>query len=1821
MNKVRQVTGRTTAELKFLERAITRLSVGLGTSSAELTSVARILSQAGFRANDLESALSTLAKTTLAPTFEDITKTAEGAIAIFNQFGKGAAALEQQLGAINAVAGKFAVESADLIGAVRRMGGVFEAAGGSLNELIALFTAVRSTTRESAESIATGLRTIFTRIQRPKTIEFLKEYGVELLDLEGKFVGPFEAVRRLSDALGGLEEGDIRFIRVGEELAGFRQIGKVIPLLQQFEVAERARQEALKGGDSLTKDAATAQETLAIQITKVKQEWLALVRSIAETTTFKTLVKTMLGLASSLAKVLESLKPLLPVMTAFAGIKIARGLGGMLGGLRGGRGLKGILGFARGGVVPGTGNRDSVPAMLTPGEFVIRKSSVSKIGADNLASMNGYATGGRVAKFAKSKPSIKKYYNVGERIKGKGRGRGPVPVHDRYNMPGQPNRIDLQSRDKFRKRAEVIWNAASDVFDKQGLTAANKLIKDKTGRFSQNLGIKELEPGNTDEVRFNKITGGLAEQTVKRKLGAGAKKLKDSRGPDFSLPGGKYAEVKTNKGRVSDNVIIGKAILARGISAKGALKRNNKKDTVSPKIDFYQSKFAKGGSVGTDTVPALLTPGEFVINKKAAGAIGTANLNRMNKSGVSGFAAGGRVGKIQRFAEGGGVGGMGLGGNIVALSMIPGIVESLTTTFDENGEKIKTFTSRLADAFIAMGTTVASVTIAMQAFGVSLSLKGIKDFFGTGSKSFGGLLMSAKGAISTGLSGGSFTTDKRGRESFRIKGAFAKKDEGPVAGIGLDSLSGKQAEFMKGLTNFTNSVRKSAVNFGRSFRKAKIPEALGEMKKGIVTLFPTFSKWGSSLMSGGSVIGTWIKSIKLSRLAIIAETAARWKNKAGQLMDKIPGGRKVRVMGKRMGRGLMTKMGKSSMGRGLGSLVRGGAGLLRGGASMLGLGGGAAAAGGGAAAGGAAGAVAMAQVIPVVGQVVAVMAALAAVTGLVSAGLTAYFDVQYDYEKAVKAGNVALAEKLAVEKEVPGIVQLVNRTFGSLLTVFGAGENVFAEMWVGLWSIFGGDTVKQMQLAGKTAALVAKYDKEKAENAKKASEALKDLAAGSISSSEAAKIVAENFKQAQAIKGSKEAEALEAEAGKSRSMFGDRATDMGLTQRNLFTLGGLVPWTESTGERNKRIDKEAETLREEGGKVEKEAFDALTNAAPQLSKSFILTAGEGADAADFLKSFGDDVKFSDDQVQALTKVYKQQQKAVEENIRFLKSMNFGLRSVRGQADSVAASMDNIIEANSSGATSYSMAMRTLDAAMGEGGSIYAPGGAKEDELKGAKDAMASALSDYGATPEQQQNVSATIDVATGAQAAMPEVLKRLQQDKSLVGGGVSADKIQEAFRRETKNVLKEKFVPPVGPARPGTDAAINDIVDNISAELTSDQINMARKSGNLEAFTDATNKSTEAMGEKFNPILALRNEAEKKLMDLANKRIAIEQQLITTQRQAADISLEAAKARESFGGKKVTAADRAANVTSKLNLSLGGAGVRGLSGASASDFRSAQGRLSERFNNMQGMQGSFRNLEGREADERPQAVRAQKDLIAASRARIAQIHEEIKIIAQKNALEKSSIEKLMSGDIQGFFKDQGAAGAASAIRTGGSVQAFSAEERMAGIQSLKTELSPEEFERLATPYLQAMGVSESSVQAYAGTDPETKRLRAEGRDMAGVLDESGGALVNMEQAGVTEAQATLMQASAAIFEELGTATKDLLDGANTAGDSIKQAADQLKNTKMSLELKPVVIKIPGLNNDTMRNSLAPFVNEMIKAALTGATAAGQQGQIQFPNAK
>lgn len=85
--------------------------------------------------------------------------------------------------------------------------------------------------------------------------------------------------------------------------------------------------------------------------------------------------------------------------------------------------------FARGGMVPGEGNRDSVPAVLMPGEYVLRKDAVKRIGLTTLTQMNeGRTVTGR-QKFARggevgSSPANPAKFGLGGAIGGALHGAG-----------------------------------------------------------------------------------------------------------------------------------------------------------------------------------------------------------------------------------------------------------------------------------------------------------------------------------------------------------------------------------------------------------------------------------------------------------------------------------------------------------------------------------------------------------------------------------------------------------------------------------------------------------------------------------------------------------------------------------------------------------------------------------------------------------------------------------------------------------------------------------------------------------------------------------------------------------------------------------------------------------------------------------------------------------------------------------------------------------------------------------------------------------------------------------------------------------------------------------------------------------------------------------------------------------------------------------------------------------------------------------------------------------------------------------------------------
>ena len=84
--KLQQVTGNSRAGLQDLSDEITRLSIDLGVSSSSLIEVSSTLAQAGLNAKQTRQALQALAKTELAPSFDNLTDTTEGAIAALRQF-------------------------------------------------------------------------------------------------------------------------------------------------------------------------------------------------------------------------------------------------------------------------------------------------------------------------------------------------------------------------------------------------------------------------------------------------------------------------------------------------------------------------------------------------------------------------------------------------------------------------------------------------------------------------------------------------------------------------------------------------------------------------------------------------------------------------------------------------------------------------------------------------------------------------------------------------------------------------------------------------------------------------------------------------------------------------------------------------------------------------------------------------------------------------------------------------------------------------------------------------------------------------------------------------------------------------------------------------------------------------------------------------------------------------------------------------------------------------------------------------------------------------------------------------------------------------------------------------------------------------------------------------------------------------------------------------------------------------------------------------------------------------------------------------------
>lgn len=355
MVRVAQVSEDGAAVIGRVSEEITRVATTYGVSSLELAKAAVIIKQAGFTSEQTAQSLQVLAQAALSPNFGSMEDNVRGLVAVMGQFKLSTTQAAEALNAINAVAAATTVDAKDIVEAISKAGGAFATVGGDYREFIAIFTSIKNVTQESAESIGTGLRTIFARLQDANNVTALDNLNIKLRRTreeadalnrqnipdgrggarrfyEGEFVGPNEAIRRIQRVTSQVDPNSPQFSEIISRLGGQRQISRVLPLLQEG----RQQQQLLNviNSSQLSLDNSTKLGLTSVenQLTRVTEKFLSLFRTVGGDRTLLDFKDLMVGLAvniggtnKGLLDFAQILTPIIPLIATIGAAKLTLG--------------------------------------------------------------------------------------------------------------------------------------------------------------------------------------------------------------------------------------------------------------------------------------------------------------------------------------------------------------------------------------------------------------------------------------------------------------------------------------------------------------------------------------------------------------------------------------------------------------------------------------------------------------------------------------------------------------------------------------------------------------------------------------------------------------------------------------------------------------------------------------------------------------------------------------------------------------------------------------------------------------------------------------------------------------------------------------------------------------------------------------------------------------------------------------------------------------------------------------------------------------------------------------------------------------------------------------------------------------------------------------------------------------------------------------------------------------------------------------------------------------------------------------------------------
>jgi hypothetical protein len=474
-------------------------------------------------------------------------------------------------------------------------------------------------------------------------------------------------------------------------------------------------------------------------------------------------------------------------------------------------------------------------------------------------------------------------------------------------------------------------------------------------------------------------------------------------------------------------------------------------------------------------------------------------------------------------------------------------------------------------------------------------------------------------------------------------------------------------------------------------------------------------------------------------------------------------------------------------------------------------------------------------------------------------------------------------------------------------------------------------------------------------------------------------------------------------------------------------------------------------------------------------------------------------------------------------------MNLGFQNVSAASAALGVNLDNYMNSQQAGFIQTENTMRTLEASI-----TNAAQGISDNDFSSALGDASNSLRQLGASDSQikkfEENLGA-INTAQKSFASISEETKsRMKAEFERGAGGAKTT-------QERRNVFSDVVAKQLENSGIGEEVR-GRIKDALANAQLSDEDMTAVMNGDFSKLDGILQNLGETTLKDVIPALQEYSKYQKVLVDLAQKRIEAENKVIESQRAVLEAQLEAAEIISKYGGKELTPQMRVQNAVAQANVQASGVkGISQLRTGSADELNQRSVQIRSRLAEISNIQDRVASgdksassqtggVAGKELEaERQRLLELSKSDYETTKKLISIREEELKLIGEKNKAEKDSIDALVSGDIDKFFKLQQQEGAKAAIATGSRTlqAAYGPEALGAAAQDIKrlqesgvTSLYGQQLsgaggltERAYGSALGARGITGElntrMAQTAAGTTAEEEAKKAEIRGLAATL--------------------------------------------------------------------------------------------------------------------